>query len=57
VLLGFVFTLPFIAPIFGFTFLPGYAYLTIIGLVLVYLVLVEIAKYFFYKNLYKKSDS
>ncbi len=57
VLLWFVFTLPFLAPIFWFTFMPAYAYFTIIVLILVYLVLVEIAKYFFYKNLYKSSDS
>ncbi len=57
VLLGFIFTLPLLGPIFGFTFMPAYAYLTILGLVLVYLVLVEIVKYFFYKRLYKSSDS
>jgi Mg2+-importing ATPase len=57
VLLGFIFTLPFLAQIFWFITLPMYAYLTILGLVLIYLVLVEIAKYFFYKKMYKKSDS
>ncbi|MFA6256359.1 MAG: magnesium-translocating P-type ATPase [Candidatus Absconditabacterales bacterium] len=57
VFLGFIFTLPFLAPIFGFAFMPTYAYLTIIGLVLIYLVLVEIVKYFFYKRMYKSSDS
>ena len=57
VFLGFIFTLPFLAPIFWFAFMPTYAYLTIIGLVLIYLVLVEIVKYFFYKRMYKSSDS
>jgi hypothetical protein len=46
-----------LAPIFWFAFMPTYAYLTIIGLVLIYLVLVEIVKYFFYKRMYKSSDS
>jgi len=57
VLLGVIFTLPFLAPVFGFAFMPGYAYLTIIGLVIIYLILVEIVKYFFYKRMYKQSDS
>ena len=57
VILGFVFTLPFLASIFGFTFMPTYAYLTILWLVIIYLILVEIVKYFFYKRMYKESDS
>lgn len=56
VLLGFIFTLPRIAQIFGFITMPAYAYFTIIGLVVIYLILVEIAKYFFYKHMYKKTD-
>ncbi len=56
IILGFIFTLPFIANIFWFITLPVFAYLTIILLVIIYLVLVEIVKYFFYKRVYKESD-
>lgn len=57
VFLWFLFTLPFLAPIFGFAFMPTYAYLTVLGFVIAYLVLVEIVKYFFYKRMHTTSDS
>jgi Mg2+-importing ATPase len=47
---GVLLTMPFIGKVFGFALLPLRVFATIAGLVVVYLVLVEIAKHFFYQR-------
>lgn len=55
VLLGFLLTQKGIGEFFGFSPLPWYALLTIVGLVTVYLILVEIVKRIFYKRMEVKN--
>lgn len=49
-LIGFIITLRGIGGFFGFSPLPLNAYLIIVALVIIYLVIVEVAKQLFYKN-------
>jgi Mg2+-importing ATPase len=55
VALGLVLTMPFIGKFLGFTFLPWYILLIILGYVIVYLFWVEGVKRIFYKHFYKGS--
>ncbi len=55
VLLGFLLTQKGIGELFGFSPLPWYALLTIAGLVIVYLMIVEIVKQIFYKRMAVKN--
>jgi Mg2+-importing ATPase len=52
VMMGLIFTLPFIGNFLGFTFLPWYILLIILGYVVVYLLLTEWIKRIFYKRFY-----
>lgn len=54
VTLGTILAVTPLGRIFGFGSLPPFALLTIFGLVVVYLLLVELVKQFFYRKIYKK---
>lgn len=53
VILGWLIPFSSIGHLFSFTPLPGYAILILVGIVLVYLMVVEIGKRFFYRNINK----
>ncbi len=55
VLAGIILTMPFIDSFFGFTALPLKVLLAIFALVLVYLLVVELAKQIFYKKIYRQN--
>ncbi len=55
VLAGIILTMPFIENFFGFTALPLNILLAILGTVLAYLVMVELAKQIFYKKIYRET--
>lgn len=52
VMAGIILTMPFIGNFFGFTALPVNILLAIFGIVLAYLLIVEVAKQIFYKKIY-----
>ena len=56
ILIGYLCTLPLIGHFFGFSSLSWKVLLMIAGLVVLYLGLVEAAKYFFYKYMYTSSN-